>query len=180
MIFATVGTQLPFDRMLSSLDNWAMHNPDVPVFAQTGASAREFPNLQTVSQLSQPDFRANVRKARLVVSHAGMGTILSAAELNKRTILMPRRAEFNEHRNDHQLDTALEMARLSNVTVADDSEELHSALDYAVSRSFGDAMPLRAPKASILSPNLDTLRDFAWMESKAARYSISAARKKVA
>jgi UDP-N-acetylglucosamine transferase subunit ALG13 len=46
-----------------------------------------------------------------------MGTILSAAELGKPVILMPRRAKFGEHRNDHQQDTALEMARLSNVTV---------------------------------------------------------------
>jgi hypothetical protein len=81
-----------------------------------------------------------------------MGTILSAAELGKPLILMPRRAKFGEHRNDHQQDTALEMARLTNVTVVEDGEALHTELDLALARGFeapctlapaagGDALP---------------------------------------
>jgi hypothetical protein len=65
-----------------------------------------------------------------------MGTILSAAELGKPLILMPRRAKFGEHRNDHQQDTALEMARLTNVTVVEDGEALHTELDMALARGF--------------------------------------------
>ena len=36
MIFATVGTQLPFDRLIVALDQWAASSPDVEVFAQIG------------------------------------------------------------------------------------------------------------------------------------------------
>ena len=97
MIFATVGTQLPFDRLLSGLDSWAARNPEVPILAQTGASERRFGHIRTVSQLSQANFQAQFEKARLIVAHAGMGTILSAAEFGKPVILMPRLAKFNEH-----------------------------------------------------------------------------------
>jgi UDP-N-acetylglucosamine transferase subunit ALG13 len=162
MIFATVGTQLPFDRLLIGLDGWAARNPGVPVFAQAGATRRRFRHIETVAQLDQRDFLDRLAAARLVVSHAGMGTILSAAELGKPLVLMPRRAKFGEHRNDHQQDTVREMARLSNVTVVEDGEALHAELDAALARGFG--IPgLRAPAAAdALAPLLDTVRDFVW------------------
>jgi hypothetical protein len=75
-----------------------------------------------------------------------MGTILTAAELGKPLILMPRRAKFGEHRNDHQQDTVREMARLSNVSVVEDGEALHLELDRALARGF-EAACTRTPGA---------------------------------
>ena len=161
MIFATVGTQLPFDRLLSGLDAWARRNPQIPVFAQIGVSARRFSSIEQVAQLSQADFQRQTKAARLIVSHAGMGTILSAAELGKPIILMPRRAKFNEHRNDHQLDTAAQMKRLSNVTVADDGEALHQALDLAVARGF-EAQGSGTSGGAELGSLINVIRDFVW------------------
>ena len=34
MIFATVGTQLPFDRLIAAVDRWAGTRPGREVFAQ--------------------------------------------------------------------------------------------------------------------------------------------------
>ncbi|MDU8913709.1 glycosyltransferase [Aestuariicoccus sp. MJ-SS9] len=162
MIFATVGTQLPFDRLLIGLDSWAERNPGIPVLAQAGTSRQRFRNIETVGQLSQSQFLSTFREARLVVAHAGMGTILSAAELGKPLILMPRRAKFGEHRNDHQNDTAQEMARLSNVTIVEDGEALHAALDLAAARGF-EAMPGGAEQSGTsLDPLLEVIRDFIW------------------
>jgi UDP-N-acetylglucosamine transferase subunit ALG13 len=162
MIFATVGTQLPFDRMLTSLDNWAAHNPNIPVFAQTGSSAGSFPHLETVSNLSLTEFQDYFDRARLVVAHAGMGTILSAAEVGKPLILMPRRLKFNEHRTDHQQDTANEMERLSNVTVVQDGVALRNELDRAVRCNFELGSSAAANDAPELEQLLGTIRDFVW------------------
>jgi UDP-N-acetylglucosamine transferase subunit ALG13 len=161
MIFATVGTQLPFDRLLVGLDRWAFRNPDVPILAQSGSSTRHFSSIRTISHLTQAEFRARVGEARLIVAHAGMGTILTAADLGKPVILMPRRAKFNEHRNDHQQDTADEMKRLSNVTVVEDGEALCEALDIAVSQGFETLDPTtrRPPE---LAPLIDVIREFVW------------------
>ncbi|MGP1358348.1 glycosyltransferase [Roseicyclus sp.] len=171
MIFATVGTQLPFDRLLLGLDGWAARNPGVPVLAQAGASRRRFRHIETVGHLGQAEFRARLGAARLVVAHAGMGTILTAAELGKPLILMPRRAKFGEHRNDHQQDTVREMARLSNVSVVEDGEALHLELDRALARGFEVACT-RTPDASdapgapgandALHPLIDVIRAFVW------------------
>ncbi len=167
MIFATVGTQLPFDRLLLGLESWAERNPGVPVLAQTGATSRRFRHIETVPQLGQSEFRACFDAARLVVAHAGMGTILSAAEVGKPLILMPRRARFDEHRNDHQQDTACEMARLSNVTVVEDGEALHSALDLAAARGFETPHQAGMRGSSSLEPLLDVIRDFVWSDTAA-------------
>lgn len=172
MIFATVGTQLPFDRLLIALDTWASTNATIPVFAQSGASQRKFRHIEITDQLSQSEFRNRMKEARLIVAHAGMGTILSAAELGKPLILMPRRAKFAEHRNDHQQDTVREMARLSNVTVVEDGEALHAALDAALARGFETIVASTPLAQDALAPLLDVIRDFVWnqpLQKKAAR-----------
>jgi len=162
MIFATVGTQLPFDRLLLSLDGWAATRPDVPVMAQTGASTQRFRNIATVGHVSQSEFRTRLREARVVVAHAGMGTILTAAELGKPLILMPRLARFGEHRNDHQLDTVSEMARLSNVTVAETGEDLHARLDALMARGVETPGRHDLITADAAEPLLDFVREFVW------------------
>jgi DNA-binding IclR family transcriptional regulator len=76
---------------------------------------------------------------------------------------MPRLARFGEHRNDHQRDTAAEMARLSNVTVVEDGEALHAALDAARARGFAFAFAGDVPGASdTAAPLIAALRDFVW------------------
>ena len=167
MIFATVGTQLPFDRLLAGLDSWAALNPGIPILAQTGRTARTFQHISTVRDLDQTAFRARVTEARLVVAHAGMGTILSATELGKPVILMPRLARFGEHRNDHQRDTAAEMARLSNVSIVEDGEALHAALDAARARGFAFASDIPGT-AEAAAPLIAALRDFVWSDAAAA------------
>ncbi len=180
MIFTTVGTQLPFDRLLLGLNSWAMRNPDVPVFAQAGSSTRDFSHIKTVSHLSQSEFQAHFEAARLVVAHAGMGSILSAAELGKPIILMPRRAKFREHRNDHQQDTANKMTRLSNVTVVQDGEALHEALDYALSRGFENTPEPTISEANEFDPLIEAVRDFVWSEFDAAAKPLGDFREKAA
>lgn len=174
MIFATVGTQLPFDRLLLGLDGWAAANPGVPILAQTGATKHRFRHIETVGHLGQADFHAHFAAARLVVAHAGMGTILSAAELGRPLILMPRRAKFGEHRTDHQQDTVREMSRLSNITVVDDGEALHMALDRALARGFEAEVTRPTGAADTITPLIDEIRDFVWDRSaRAARQGLA-------
>ena len=159
MIFATVGTQLPFDRLLLALDTWAALHPDEQVVAQTGRSANRYAHLQTCAHLDQRAFAATCAAARVIVAHAGMGTILTALDLGKPLILMPRRADLGEHRNDHQRDTAAEMGRLSNVTVVDGSEALCVALTHALSACH---LVTRKATATASPPLIEAVRSFIW------------------
>ena len=129
MIFATVGTQLPFDRMIAALDAWAGARGKHDVFAQIGPSALQTSTIEAARFLPPAECRERMLAADAIVAHAGMGTILSALELGKPLVIMPRLAAFGEHRNDHQLATAKRFAALGRVAVAFDEHELPAQLD---------------------------------------------------
>lgn len=129
MIFATVGTQLPYDRLIRALDEWAKCNPEMDVFAQIGVSTYKPRHMRWARMISAESFRDHLDASDAIVAHAGMGTIISGVELGKRIIVMPRRAEFGEHRNDHQLGTVKRMSHLRGLEVVNDSEQLANALD---------------------------------------------------
>jgi UDP-N-acetylglucosamine transferase subunit ALG13 len=129
MIFVTVGTQLPFSRLVSSVDYWAQQNPQARVFAQIGMSKYTPTALEWTRQLGPQEFQQRMQSASMVVSHAGIGSIISALELGKPVLVLPRQAKFGEHRNDHQLATAERFKDKQMVQVAYDEDELLSRLD---------------------------------------------------
>lgn len=129
MIFVTVGTQLPFDRLLNAVDDWARANPSQEIVAQTGVSNVTSPRVEALPFVDTARFRALVERADVLVAHAGMGSILTAIELGKPVVVMPRRAALGEHRNDHQLATAEKLGHLSNLHRADDAATLARVLD---------------------------------------------------
>ena len=128
MIFATVGTQLPFDRLIRNLDQWAAVNRDSDVFAQIGRGGYEPRHIGWSNDLHPQEFRGRLESCDVVVAHAGMGTIISGLELGKRVIVMPRRASLGEHRNEHQLATVARLEHLRGLEVVHDAEALHAAL----------------------------------------------------
>ncbi|MGE5381911.1 MAG: glycosyltransferase [Omnitrophica WOR_2 bacterium] len=129
MIFAVVGTQEPFDRLIKSLDEWCSISGYKDMIAQTAYSEYKPANFKTFDFIPVSEFDAIFEKADLIVSHAGMGTIITALRYCKPIIVMPRLAKFREHRNDHQLSTAVSFARLGYVKSVYSKAELFDALD---------------------------------------------------
>ena len=116
MIFATVGTQLPFPRLIEALDRIAAES-GAEIIAQTGPFDGAAPHLTCHGGLSPQEFEAHFTVARVVVAHAGIGTILSAKRYGKPLVLLPRRHALGEHRNDHQQATAKQVETLPGVYV---------------------------------------------------------------
>lgn len=113
-VFVTVGSQLPFDRLVAATAAWVRTQPLVEITAQVGASAldpRSLAPIQVVDQLAPKRYAQRVHDAHLIVAHAGMGSILTAMETNKTLVVMPRRGHLRETRNDHQFDTAMHLSR---------------------------------------------------------------------
>jgi UDP-N-acetylglucosamine transferase subunit ALG13 len=129
MIFVTVGTDLPFDRMVRVIDRWAAESGREDVFAQIGESAWEPEHIGFSHFLQPPEFVEKFKAASVIISHAGMGTILSALHHGKPILVVPKRASLGEHRSEHQLATARHMMELGNVNVAFDEHELRDRLD---------------------------------------------------
>lgn len=129
MIFATVGTQLPFDRLTAAVDDWAGATAGREVFAQIGPSSLRPCHIEHTRFTSPEECAERMRSSTAIVAHAGMGTILTALEIGKPLLIMPRRAALREHRNDHQLATAERFAAVAGVRVALDETELALKLD---------------------------------------------------
>lgn len=128
MIFLTVGTQLPFDRLVRAVDDWAGRS-GAAVFAQIADPDPYRPrHLDWVAHLDPAAFGDAVARAEAIVSHAGMGTIITAMTHAKPVLILPRRAELGEHRNDHQIATAHRFADRPNVSVVWDQDALPAAL----------------------------------------------------
>ena len=106
MIFVTVGAQMPFDRLIEWVDAWAVAEGRSDVVAQIGPSELQPERVRVLPFMDPPTFRQTMAESSCVVAHAGMGTILSALELGKPILVVPRLGSRAETRNDHQVATA--------------------------------------------------------------------------
>ncbi len=129
MIFVTVGTQGPFDRLVHVVDAWARRTGRRDVFAQVGRTRSPPRYIRWAKFLTPVEFRQRFRGAHVIVAHAGIGTIITASELGKPILLMPRQAHLREQRNNHQVATAKRLFELGHVSVAFDERELAERLD---------------------------------------------------
>ena len=129
MIFVTVGTDMPFNRMVRVVDEWARASNRDDVFAQIGETEWQPAHIAWGKFLQPPEFARRFGEAEVVVAHAGMGTILSALQYEKPILVMPRRASLGEQRNEHQLATARHLSELGKINVAMDEAELRAMLD---------------------------------------------------
>jgi UDP-N-acetylglucosamine transferase subunit ALG13 len=129
VIFVTVGSMLPFDRLVEAMDTWAAANPAVEVFAQIG-EGRFIPKTCRWERMIEPaEFDAKCLAAEVVVAHAGMGTILSTLQSRRPLVIMPRRADLREHTTDHQIATAERFGGRQGITVVEDAQALWKVLD---------------------------------------------------
>lgn len=146
---------MPFDRLVSAVDEWAHQSGRNDVFAQIGDSVLKPQHIRWEPFLEPPRFRQVAQESSVIIAHAGTGSILTAMELGKPVIVMPRRGELLETRNDHQVETAKRFRELGRIDVAMNEDELREILT--------DINRVRTPK--VVGPHaspelLGAVRDF--------------------
>ncbi|MGY4539596.1 UDP-N-acetylglucosamine transferase subunit ALG13 [Mucilaginibacter sp. UYNi724] len=124
MIFVTTGTQEPFDRLVKAVDELALIFPDADFRVQAFTASYRAVNINVFNRMPPTEFELNIKSADLIISHAGMGTIISALVNSTPIIVMPRLLKYGEHRNEHQLATAKKLDDMGYVYVAYNEEEL--------------------------------------------------------
>ena len=146
-VFASVGSVLPFDRLVQAVDGWSAANPQHEVFIQIGDGAHEPAHAPWKRTMPHPDYHALLAGCDLFVAHVGMGSILQALELQKQTLLMPRRASLREHTTDHQLHTADRFRDTPGILIVDEPEQLTAAMSRLLENPLqrGEALSSRAP-----------------------------------
>jgi UDP-N-acetylglucosamine--N-acetylmuramyl-(pentapeptide) pyrophosphoryl-undecaprenol N-acetylglucosamine transferase len=151
VIFATVGTHgQPFTRFLDAL---AGLEDDVVV--QYGHNAPPAGVGEAVAFMPFDELNARMREADVVVTHAGVGSVLCAREAGHVPVVVPRLRRFGEHVDDHQLELVAALGKDGHVIPVTDISELPAAVQKAGRRADTTIAPKplhAAVRAALLTP----------------------------
>jgi len=126
MIFISVGTEkFQFDRLIRIIDQAKKDNifKDM-VVGQIGNSKYEPNNFKYYRFLENSDYMEYLEKSRILITHAGVGTLLNCLELKKVPIILPRLSEYGEHLDNHQQELAFKLDKLGLALLANDEKDL--------------------------------------------------------
>lgn len=127
--FVTVGTHGPFPRLIAEVDRLAAANLlPRPVIVQHPAGV-DCPHAdRTFPECSVEEFQELLQNSRLVITHAGAGSILSALGVKRPTIAIARLSRFGEHYDDHQLEILRKFREMGAMLGSDRTEDLESLI----------------------------------------------------
>ena len=129
MIFLTVGTQFPFDRLVKAVDVAAGAGRICDeIYAQIGNSAYRPRNFEYIKFLEKRLFDDCVEKASRIISHAGIGTIAMAMDSNKPLLVMPRLKKYGEVVNDHHVAIAQRFEEMGYVFAVYDTDQFQQKI----------------------------------------------------
>lgn len=135
-VFLTVGSMLPFDRLVRATDQVAAaFGNRAEFFAQIGDSAYRPANMPSEKMLTPEQFRARVEWSDVLLTHVGMGTVITAAECRKKLIALPRRPDLSEVTSEHQIATARWLKNRGGVVILEDESAIQRELERADSSS---------------------------------------------
>jgi exopolysaccharide biosynthesis glucuronosyltransferase PssE len=151
MIFASVGSMLPFDRFVKAVDEWAASNPSEEVFVQIGRGEYEPRHAPFARMMPHTEYRQRLEDCDLFVAHVGMGSILQSLETRKQLLMLPRLVSLREHTTDHQLHTAARIRGLQGLLIVDDAEALKAAMTRLLREPLAPSagIPRYAPQPMI-------------------------------
>ena len=130
MILVTLGTQdKNFVRLLEKIDQ-LINNGLIKdkVIVQAGFTKYNSENMEIFDLIPQDEFNDLMDKADIIITHGGVGNIISALEKNKKVIAVPRLAKYGEHINDHQNQIIAKFNALGYIIGLQDVDELDDAV----------------------------------------------------
>lgn len=106
MILVLLGTQNnSFHRLLEKIDeliNKGIINKEEQILVQAGYTKYESKNMRIFDLIPSEELERYQDNADLIITHGGVGSIISSIKKGKKVIAIPRLHEYQEHVNDHQ------------------------------------------------------------------------------
>jgi UDP-N-acetylglucosamine transferase subunit ALG13 len=133
MILITVGiSDLPFDRLIAAAD--ALATGGEMVVAQCGAARVRPKRAVCFDYLPFVELQEWVSKARVVVCHAGIGSLALCLSTGRHPVVVPRLRRLRECIDEHQLTFGRRLAELGLITLIEDISDLAEAVRSAPTR----------------------------------------------
>ena len=133
MILVTLGTQdKSFERLLKALDKAvAKGKIKEKIIVQAGCTEYKSKNMEIFDLTSPEELDKLVKKCSLLITHGGVGSILTGIKYNKPIIAAARLSEYKEHTNDHQKQIIKEFVKSGYILELEDFDNLDKLIKQA-------------------------------------------------
>ncbi|MCI8427287.1 MAG: glycosyl transferase [Lachnospira sp.] len=138
MIFVILGTQkFQLNRLLKALDKLCENKTITEeIFAQIGHSNYHPKNYLYTNFLDRLVFEKKMKDSSLVITHGGVGSIITAINEKKPIIVFPRLKKYKEHVDDHQLEIARAFSKKNYVLCCEHTIDLEKMIEKAYQHQF--------------------------------------------
>lgn len=131
MIVVTLGTQkFQMNRLIEAMDKLAA-NIDEEVFIQRGYSTYEPKHCEYKDFLDNEKYKDIIENCSVLVTHSGVGSIMTAINSGRPVVVVPRLARYGEHVDDHQVEIAEAFAGKGCVLSCQDIDKLPGTIEKA-------------------------------------------------
>jgi UDP-N-acetylglucosamine transferase subunit ALG13 len=157
MIFVTVGLErFPFDRLIRCVDALVgALTIQEETFVQLGSSKTVPQNCTWMRSLEYAAFIDKICSARIVITHAGVGSIISCLRYRTIPIACPRQRDHGEHVDDHQVEFLRHLEELNTVIPVYDLNDLASCI-----ARYDELAAMKRPRKDDLIPLMNYLENF--------------------
>ena len=133
MILVTLGTQdKSFERLLKALDKAvAKGKIKEKIIVQAGCTEYKSKNMEIFDLTSPEELDKLVKKCSLLITHGGVGSILTGIKYNKPIIAAARLSEYREHTNNHQKQIIKEFVKSGYILELEDFDNLDKLIKQA-------------------------------------------------
>ncbi|GHC29847.1 hypothetical protein GCM10010082_24770 [Kushneria pakistanensis] len=127
------GTQLPFERMTNIFLKMAAMLENAEIYYQAGkgaydievsSSCRDRNKIHVFDFCPEDKYEALLKQSDIVVTHAGMGNVINLLAMQVDFVMFPRLVKYGEHRNNHQLDSAVAIFKKFDIPYFTEENEL--------------------------------------------------------
>ena len=131
MILVTLGTQdKNFSRLLDAVQKQIDDgNIKEEVIVQAGCTKYESKDMKIFDLLDQEEFKRLISECDLLITHGGVGSILTGLKNNKKVIAAARLSKYKEHMNDHQLQIIEKFSKSGYILELKDFDKLDEVIE---------------------------------------------------
>ena len=126
MIFVILGTQdKPFSRILKALEREIKKgNIQEKVVVQAGCTNFKSKYMEIYDYMYMKTFNQYIKDCDYVVTHGGVGSIIDSLKKNKKVLVVPRKKEYDEHENDHQIQITEKFTNMGYIISCTNTKDL--------------------------------------------------------
>ena len=131
MILVTLGTQdKEFTRLLDAVQK-QIDNGNIKdeVIVQAGCTKYQSKDMKIFDLLDQEEFKRLISECDLLITHGGVGSILTGLKNNKKVIAAARLSKYKEHKNDHQLQIIEKFSKSGYILELKDFDKLDEVIE---------------------------------------------------